>query len=197
MNVKQHQRFTLSDASFLSAVKRDIAKLAAKGAFSETETGRINIVVSEMASNLVRHATEGGELLVKLLDEPDPIGIEIISLDKGPGMAEPQRMLEDGVSTFGSAGEGLGAIKRQSDIFDFYSQPQGGTVMLSRIYKTVSVLPEKLKKRKPEVGAVMISKRNGEVCGDGWSLQESGGATYILAMDGLGHGLAAHEASKL
>ncbi|HSI91287.1 MAG TPA: hypothetical protein VK927_09230, partial [Adhaeribacter sp.] len=87
--------------------------------------------------------------------------------------------------------------KRQSDLFDFYSQPQGGTVMLSRIYKTVSVLPEKPKKRKPEVGAVMVSKRKGEVCGDGWSLQESGGATYILAMDGLGHGLAAHEASKL
>lgn len=194
MDVNQHHRFLLPDASYLSRVKRDIARLAATAGFSETESGKVNIVVSEMASNLVRHVANGGEMLVRLLKEPDLTGIEIISLDRGPGMPEPLRMLQDGVSTYGSAGEGLGAIKRQSDFFDFYSQPETGSVVLSRIFKTVGLKPQKLPNL--EIGAILLSKRIDDLSGDGWSIQPDPEAICLLALDGLGHGQAAHEASQ-
>src|SRR5688572_20399628 len=156
MVVNQHYRFPLPEASYLSKVKRCIAQLASTAGFSETEIGKINIVVSEMASNLVRHVAHGGEILARILKEPNQTGIEIISLDRGPGMPEPLRMLEDGISTYGSAGEGLGAIKRQSDFFELYSQPETGSVVLSRIYKTVGFKPQKLPNL--EIGAILLSK---------------------------------------
>ncbi len=196
MNGNQHQRFALSDASFSNGVKRDIARLATKIGFSETETGKINIVVSEMASNLVRHVPQGGELLVRLLSETGQAGIEIISLDKGPGMAEPQRMQQDGVSTYGSAGEGLGAIKRQSDFFDLYSQPASGSIILSRIFKTEGATSEESTKTNPETGSILVAKRLDDLCGDGWSLKQEPDATLLLALDGLGHGKPASVASE-
>ena len=91
MDVNKHQRFPLTDASYLSKVKRDITHLAGNAGFSETEIGKINIVVSEMASNLVRHVANGGEILARIIEEPNQTGIEIISLDRGPGMPEPQQ----------------------------------------------------------------------------------------------------------
>jgi anti-sigma regulatory factor (Ser/Thr protein kinase) len=196
MDVNQHLQFLLPDASYLNSVKRDIARLAHKAGFSEIETGKINIVVAEMASNLIRHVPPGGQLLVRFLEEQGSVsGIEIICLDIGPGMAEPRRMLEDGVSTYGSAGEGLGAIKRQSDFFDLYSQPKTGTIVLSRIFKTEAE-SKKPAKEKQEIGAIVVSKRVGDKCGDGWFLKQDAFNTYILALDGLGHGELAHEASQ-
>lgn len=194
MDVNQHQRFTLADRSYQSLVKRDITRLAETLGFSEIEIAKINIVVSEMATNLVRHATNGGEILVKATDA-DNKGIEILCLDRGPGMVNPALMMEDGVSTSGTAGEGLGAIKRQSSFFDYYSHPDSGTILLCRIFKatpTETIIP---KPPKLEMGSVMVAKNGETVCGDGWFCKVTEGSTYIVALDGLGHGPDANEAS--
>ena len=164
----------LADRSYLSLVKRDITKLAETYGFSETELGKINIVVSEMATNLVRHTTGGGEILVKPTD-PDLKGIEIICLDHGPGMANPERMMEDGISTFGGSGEGLGAIKRQSSFFDYYSRPETGTILLSRIFKNVASETQIPKPPKLEIGSVMVAKNGETICGDGWHCRQIDG----------------------
>lgn len=159
--------------------------------FSPTEVGRINIVVSEMASNLLKHSPTGGELLVKFT--PDN-AIEILCLDNGPGMKDPQRMLADGTSTTGTAGEGLGAIMRQSHTFDMYTFVGGGTVILSRIYKGQTEVP---KRKSPfEVATVAIPKPNEQFCGDGFGIAEKGKQCYFIVLDGLGHGAAANEASN-
>lgn len=155
--------------------------------------GKVNIIVSEMLTNLEKHTTQGGELLVKAIGKPIK-GIEIISLDNGPGMADPERMLEDGVSTYGSAGEGLGAIRRQSDVFDLYSQPQVGTVILTRVYKSAKSLPSA---RRYEIGSVMVPKPKEVDCGDGYAVIHHERGAYLLALDGLGHGTHAQEAAQL
>lgn len=199
MDVRQHQRFVIADRSYLNIVKRDISKLAESYGFDETGIGKINIVVSEMVSNLIKHTTDGGEILVKPTDE-DLKGIEIICLDRGPGMLNPEHLMADGVSTSGTAGEGLGAIKRQSTFFDYYTQDQGGTILLSRIFKTVVHSPYQTriiaKPEKLEIGAVMVAKTGETLCGDGWHLQLTDGKVLILAVDGLGHGPDANEAAS-
>ncbi|PVY41184.1 ATP-binding protein [Pontibacter virosus] len=193
MDVNQHHRFAVPDRSYASLTKKDITRLAESFALSEGAVGKINIIVSEMLTNLEKHTAHGGELLVKAIGKPIK-GIEIISLDNGPGMADPERMLEDGVSTFGSAGEGLGAIKRQSDVFDLYSQPQVGTVIVTRVYKPGKSIPAA---RRYEIGSIMVPKPKEVDCGDGYAIIHHERGAYLLALDGLGHGTHAQEAAQL
>jgi anti-sigma regulatory factor (Ser/Thr protein kinase) len=197
MDVNQHQQFLVPDKTYANLVKRDITRLSESFGFSPADVGKINIVVSELVSNLAKHATEGGELLIKPIGSPVN-GIEILCLDNGPGMSDPVRMQEDGFSTYGSAGEGLGAIKRQSDEFDLYSQVGVGTVVLSRIYKSG-------RKKTPvaapvvlhyEVGYVMVPKPAEVLCGDNFAMIQRGPDLHFLTLDGLGHGANAHEAAQ-
>lgn len=195
MDVNQHQQFLVPDKSYSSMVKRDITRLTEGYGFSAADTGKVNIVISEMVSNLAKHASKGGELLVKPIGSPVS-GIEILCLDSGPGMADHVRMQQDGFSTYGSAGEGLGAIKRQSDEFDLYSQQGVGTVVLSRIYKSGKQKEQAINSSQYEVGYVLVPKPKETLCGDGLALVLRGPDLYLLALDGLGHGSNANEASK-
>lgn len=194
MDANHHIRFNLPERSFASITKRDITKLAENWGFSETEVGKINIVVSELLSNLTKFSVHGGEMLIRPVGQPVHT-IEILCLDKGPGMSEPLRMLEDGVSTFGSQGEGLGAIKRQASVFDIYSLPNFGTVILVHVSKSSAVSKIIPAPARLEVGYVMVPKPNETVCGDGFAISIQPNRTEILALDGLGHGTNANEAS--
>ncbi|MFD2245624.1 ATP-binding SpoIIE family protein phosphatase [Pontibacter ruber] len=196
MDVNHHQRYTLPDRSFANILKRDIARLAEGLGFSASEVGKINIIVSEMASNLVKHSPQGGELLVKTIGEKAS-ALEIICLDNGPGMSEPRRMMQDGISTTGTAGEGLGAIKRQSDEFDLYSQPGSGTIILSRVHRAAGQVHPPQRQSRFETGVVMVPKPGEQLCGDGYAIIEEGNNLYLIALDGLGHGANANEASQL
>ena len=59
--------------------------------------------------------------------EQDPAELEILALDRGPGMANLEQCLRDGYSTGSVPGQGLGAIMRLSSASDFYSIPGQGT----------------------------------------------------------------------
>ncbi len=116
-----HTAHKADDRSYFAILKKDIHTTAVAAGFSERKIAEIDIIVAELASNLVRHAG-GGQLLVKLIEEKGIQGIEIISLDSGPGIADVNRMMEDGQSSKNSLGQGLGAMKRLADQFHVYSQ---------------------------------------------------------------------------
>lgn len=193
-----HKSFLISDRSYLSSSKKDISKIAEQIGFNNEQKGKIDIIVSELASNIVKHNVIEGEILVKHVKSEDAEGIEILSVDNGPGMQDLKRMMEDGVSTYGSKGEGLGAIKRLSDDFDIYSLPGVGTFILSRVYLKSGLPASPLKPRKNtiEVKAVMVPKAGEILCGDGWAALEKPDRLIVMAADGLGHGKDAHIASE-
>ena len=56
--------------------------------FSEVDIGRISLIVTEAATNLVKHAA-AGELLIRTLECGGVLGLEILATDRGPGMANP------------------------------------------------------------------------------------------------------------
>lgn len=181
----------------MSSAKRDIARFVESIGFSDEQKGRVDIIVSEMASNLIKHNTLNGEILIKHIQDDKGEGVEILSVDNGPGMHDTQRMMEDGVSTYGSKGEGLGAIKRLSDDFGIYSLPGIGTFILSRLYIKKATINSTIKpKKKLDVKVVMVPKAGEEECGDGWAKSEADGQVTVLAADGLGHGKDAHTASE-
>jgi anti-sigma regulatory factor (Ser/Thr protein kinase) len=92
----------MTDPSQVAAARRLTVELAKELAWGEEDRARAGILATEAATNLVRHARDG------------------------------TLILEDGYSTAGSPGTGLGAIRRISSRFDLYSTPQKGTVLLAQ-----------------------------------------------------------------
>src|ERR1044071_3320249 len=107
----------VAESSQAGQARRDAAALAARLGFSEEAQGKVAIVVSEAAKNLVAHAREG-LILLRALHAGPHLGVEMLALDKGPGMADVERCLQDGYSTAGTGGVGLGAMRRMSSVFD-------------------------------------------------------------------------------
>jgi anti-sigma regulatory factor (Ser/Thr protein kinase) len=175
----------IGDESGVGAARREAAQLARIVGLDERTAGRVAIVVSELGKNAWRHA-QGGDVLLRALDH----GVEILVLDKGPGMTDVGRALGDGYSTRGTAGTGLGAVQRQSQAFDIYSQPGAGTAVLARV--TTDARAE----ARPPVGAVCIAKPGEEVAGDSWTSTRTRGRAIVLVADGLGHGPDAAVAAR-
>ena len=161
--------------------------------FSERDCGRLAIVVTEAATNILRHGG-GGEIILDARSYDHSGEVNILALDGGPGMANVQDCLRDGVSTADSAGTGLGAIQRQSDHFDIYSAGLGTAIVCG-----VRTTGYQQRPRYPglEVGVVCLPRIGEAVSGDGWAARVTErGATLLLMCDGLGHGLGAAEAAN-
>src|SRR6476469_1004423 len=119
------RRIKVEESSQVAEGRRAVASMAASHGFGETEIGQISIVATELATNLVKHA-RGGELVLTP-PQSDGASLEILALDKGKGMANVRQCMEDGYSTAGSPGGGLGAVARLSSHLEIYSPAQRGT----------------------------------------------------------------------
>ncbi len=182
---RTHFAFKADDRSYFAIIKKDIHALAAGASFTEAKVGELDIIVAEVVSNLVKHAG-GGQLWVKLIEEGGLQGVELISVDNGPGMTDVSRMVTDGVSTKNSLGQGLGAMKRLSDVFQVYSQKDWGTIILIRLFK--ENLPFLNKLPKDEIRSVVLPKPGEATCGDGFYSTSTKEHIKIFLGDGLGHG---------
>ena len=184
--------FAVTEASQVAEVRRHVVALAGKLGFNETDAGKAAIVATEAATNLAKHAVQG-EVVVRLLEDQDRNGIEILALDKGPGMVNVAQSLRDGYSTAGSPGTGMGAMSRLARSFDLHSAPRR-----ARQYWQKSGLAEHLRESPDsmDVGVVCRAKRNEVVCGDGWEAASQPGRVMLLVVDGLGHGLGAATAAQ-
>ena len=187
-----HKKLSLLERSYSGIIKKEIKRLALIAGFTKGRLGELEVVVSEMVSNLIKHANQQGFFLVKEIEKDDIQGIEIICIDHGPGMKNPEKMIEDGISSSGSLGEGLGAIKRLSDEFGLYSLPHWGTIIISRLY-TKRI--KKIDKKTLTFGTINVPADGEDKCGDGYGLLEKNDLLYFIAADGLGHGDNAHKAS--
>jgi anti-sigma regulatory factor (Ser/Thr protein kinase) len=164
--------------------------MAARLGFNEEAQGQVALVVSEAAKNLVAHAREG-QILLRALYAGSHVGLEMLAVDKGPGMADVERCMRDGYSTAGTGGVGLGAMRRQSALFDIHSVAGVGTVVLAQLWAGGPPPPSEL-----EVGVVCVPKPGEEVCGDSWGVDRKEGRFFVVVADGLGHGPDAARASR-
>ena len=182
---RTHVAFKVADRSYFAILKKEIHALAVSANFTESKVGEIDIIIAEIVTNLVKHAGEG-QVLVKLVEEDGIQGIEIISIDSGPGMSDVTRMVADGVSTKNTLGHGLGAMKRLSNVFQVFSQKDWGTVILIRVF--AEELPPFKKQPKAEIKSVILPKPGEEACGDGFYYELTKDHIKLFLGDGLGHG---------
>jgi hypothetical protein len=130
-----------------------------------------------------------GELLVCPWSMAETAWLDLIALDSGPGIHDIGRAMEDGFSTIGTPGQGIGAIERISGTSSLYSLPGKGTAYWSR-FLTGKPNPASL------VGVVNIPVHGESACGDGFYFEISGSRSLFMVVDGLGHGAGAAEAAE-
>ena len=180
----------IRDRSQVGEARRRVVDLATQVGLGEVPREKLALLVSELGTNLVKHA-DGGELIVRAL--PGRLALEILALDKGGGMASVEECFRDGHSTSGSAGTGLGAVRRLASFVDVYSSRPGGTAIVAHVAAPEGSAPAA---RRWEVGAVCVPKSGEEVCGDGWAVADTVDGYHMMMADGLGHGLGAAEAAR-
>lgn len=190
--------FRVDDASQVGEVRRAADALGARAALGEVERGTLAIVVTEAATNLARHA-RGGRIALSVVGEPGAAGVEVLALDEGPGIANVGRAMEDGYSSAGTPGHGLGAIRRMAGDFDLYSRPGqsggAGTMLLARVWSAAARARTGSVPRV-RVGGVCVALGGGRACGDAWTVVSARDRTLAVVVDGLGHGPEAAEASS-
>lgn len=184
---------TIDDSSKVGEARRLVKAICARLGLDETTCGKAAIVVTEAATNLHKYAQEGQIILQGLIGE-GVAGLEILALDRGPGMADIGRCMSDGFSTSGSPGNGLGAISRLSSHFEIHSSPNYGTALVARLWQ--GRLPAVDNSASLELGVVNLPIAGESVCGDTWAVEVVGSRTLVMIADGLGHGLMAAEASR-
>jgi hypothetical protein len=150
----------------------------------------VGLIATELATNLIKHA-QHGMVVASRFDDQEGAGVEILALDKGPGIADVQRAFVDGMSTAGTAGQGLGAIKRQADEFAIYSRPSLGTAVMTRVRAGKSGKGEK----RVVIGAVNDACPGEMISGDAWAHASTANAQVLFLVDGTGHGPLAASAA--
>ncbi len=100
---------------------------AAGMGFSKTDQAMISTAAAELSTNILRYAGKG-ELFLRIVRNMDRIGIEIIAVDKGPGITDVEKAMEDSYTTTkGSLGLGLPSVRRIMDDFKIETSPGKGT----------------------------------------------------------------------
>jgi anti-sigma regulatory factor (Ser/Thr protein kinase) len=180
----------VADASHVAEARRLVSEQARRAGMAEPRVAQVAIVVTELATNLLKHAGEG-HILAGRYHDAEGAGLELLALDRGRGMADVGRCMEDGYSTAGSPGNGLGAIERLTDDLEVYSRPGLGTAILVR-FRDAAPTGE----RRTLLGAVVAPYQGELVSGDHWAFSETAQGRTVLLADGAGHGIEAARAAE-
>lgn len=175
------------ESSQVGGIRRHATAVAQAIGLPESEAGKVEIIVNEISTNILKHGGANGRVFVRAVG--DGSGIEILGLDRGGGIANITHSLRDGVSTARTQGIGLGGIQRLAHEFDIHSSPSG-TVIVARLWREPGVRAARF-----AVGAVNVPIEGEIVSGDGWCTHEGPGTLTLLHVDGLGHGPIAHNAA--
>jgi anti-sigma regulatory factor (Ser/Thr protein kinase) len=180
--------YPVSDAGSVGTVRRAAASMGEQLGLPQPRLADLAIVATELASNLYKHARDG-VVHVRALRGGGDAGVELLATDTGPGMVDLALSIQDGHSTAGTLGIGLGAMVRQATELDAFSRPEHGTVMAMSVWGR-SPAPR-------QWAAGLTRPIAGEtVSGDGYASREAAQGRQVMLCDGLGHGPLAAAASQ-
>ncbi len=162
--------------------------------FDELTCEEIALVVSELGSNLIKHAGQG-TLTLRSVTDGDRRGLEIESEDRGPGVPDVEQALEDGFSTTGSLGLGLGTVNRLMD--ELSITPRGGEPGTRIVCARWLRSPERSTILCPlDIGVATRPYPGMVLNGDSFVVKVWNESALVAVIDGLGHGQWAARAAR-
>ncbi len=182
----------VEDSTAHGRARRVATGLAGTLGFGEVRAAEVGLAVTELGTNLAKHATEG-VLVVRSIRAVSEAAVEVVAIDRGPGMADVGAASRDGESTTGTLGVGLGAVARLADATSVLSEPGHGTVVTARFHPRRGALAE-----IPASDTAGITRPIGgeDVCGDAYAVHREPGRLRLMMCDGSGHGPLAAAASR-
>jgi anti-sigma regulatory factor (Ser/Thr protein kinase)/serine/threonine protein phosphatase PrpC len=182
-----------TDSSQIGHARRQAASLALSIGFGEVRLGELSIIVVEAARNIATHANAGYIIL-----SPWVIGrragVDVFAVDRGKGIPDIDQACEDGFSTAGTPGQGLGAMSRLAGKFQIYSVSDVGTILFARVFRELK--DAESNSEDNAIGVISIPISGESVCGDAWSASHDADRSIYVVADGLGHGPFAAEAAQ-
>jgi anti-sigma regulatory factor (Ser/Thr protein kinase) len=179
----------ITHASDIAAARRVGQRMAQQQGFDDTRAGQLAIIITELATNMLKHAGEG-RISLSFAYGGEACGIDVLGFDRGPGIANLGAALRDGMSSAGTAGTGLGALRRLSDQFDVYAPRGKGSVFFMRLWAGAAPAVQ------PQSGGVCLPLAGETESGDAWAVARQRHEIALLMVDGLGHGPEAAKAAK-
>jgi len=192
--IRAEEAEAVSDASEVATARRAALQHANALQLSATATARAGLVATELATNLVKHG-DGGTILFAT-DDAKPQSLTLIAIDRGRGIANVVAAKQDGFSTAGSPGTGLGAMDRATTSTEIFTLPDRGTAVVCTIEDEVS-RPSVINPRpRISVAGVALPKHGEEANGDAWAAVATRDFMTVAVVDGLGHGPQAATAAS-
>jgi len=194
-NSVQKKILRISHSSEVAEARRAARTMSVSLGFEEKICEEIRIVVSELASNIIKHAGEG-TVTLSVITENGRSGMKIESNDSGPGIAETELVIKDGYSTKGSLGYGLGTVNRLMDEFNIKSNIGSDSGTYISCVRWLRNKKENVRNYDLDVGVATRMHPKMNVNGDAYVIKRWDEHLLIGIIDGLGHGQFAHIASE-
>jgi anti-sigma regulatory factor (Ser/Thr protein kinase) len=195
-SLRPHQIIAVNHASDIAQARRAGQALAHELGFDETRSGQLALLISEAATNIIKHAGDGRIYLSAVYDA-ERAGVDVLAVDAGPGIGNLGLALRDGVSSVGTAGTGLGAMRRLADEFDVFAPRDKGSVFFMRLWASAPVPAPSFTSTAPfSFGALSLPIASEDSNGDGWAIAADRAGVALMSIDGLGHGELAAQAAK-
>lgn len=187
MEIAISQYVPITDDSSIGEARRQGQLAAQRLGFDEVKVGEFALLATEVSRNVLRHAGGGHAIIFGCKNESGPVA-RILALDNGPGIADVMKAMEDGYSTAGTMGAGLGAMRRIAGSLEIFTASQGTIVFLE--------LAENTPVNSLQIAGLAVPYPGERVCGDAWTYRQDGDRTVLMLVDGLGHGWQAAEAAQ-
>ncbi|MDQ0216116.1 serine/threonine-protein kinase RsbT [Oikeobacillus pervagus] len=98
-------------------------KLADEHHLNKIEQTKLVVSIMELSRNIIYYADEGEVYITPI----PSYGIEVIAIDKGPGIKDLEKVLKNEVPSKKGLGLGLSGVKRLMDEFEIISDEENGT----------------------------------------------------------------------
>jgi anti-sigma regulatory factor (Ser/Thr protein kinase) len=136
-------RYAVTESLDVFEVRRRATLLADRVGFARNACLELALVVSELATNILKYGARGSIELRTLRDRRRGVGIEVIARDEGPPFADLSIALRDGcddcgpidaasVPERGGLGAGLGAVVRFSHELRVEPEATGKRIVVTR-----------------------------------------------------------------
>lgn len=142
VTIEKEERLIVSAEYHIINIQYRARRRSAQLGFKSNACYAVATAVTELATNLLRHAG-GGEIIIRDIYSTAHSGIEILSLDQGPGIADLNLALSEGFSTNGGLGGGLPGVKRLMDDLWINSEPGRGTCIIARKWLRINSAEKK------------------------------------------------------